>query len=451
MNARPRRALVGGLLAVVVINLGFGGAVVGHDLARSGGHHGSTEANRHFRSVPEQSTNSPDGLRANAVTKLLAERATAIRTHNRQTFLAGIDPQSTRFRKAQVTYFNNLRQVPFSSWSYSLDGQNEAPTDGSQFLRYDAPVWLPHVVLHYEIAGFDRAPTSLDMYYTFVHRGSRWYIGSDSDDAKLALVTARDIWDFGPVVVVHGRRVIVLGHPNSRVSLSALAAEADRDVPRVSAVWGTGWSQRVVVLAPSTASELSKLLVDGGDLSQIAAVATAELIETSHQSRPVGDRVLINPNNYVRLNAKGRQVVITHEITHVASRPQTGPLLPDWLVEGLADYVGYLDLNPPATVAAHALKVWIDGGHHLSALPTDAAYDGANKHLALAYDESWLACRYVAGHWGQATLVRLYRTVGAATDGTQQSAVDAGVRVVLHEPLTTFTRQWQTSVGAVLH
>jgi hypothetical protein len=253
------------------------------------------------------------------------------------------------------------------------------------------------------------------------------------------------------VTVVRGQHVLVLGHPKSPVSLHALAAEADRDVPRVTRVWGGGWSQRVVVLAPNSATELGKLLNGGGDLSQIAAVATAELIGGSHQTHPVGDRVLINPKNYSRLNAKGRQVVIAHEITHVASRVESGALLPDWLIEGLADYVGYLDTRVTPTTAAHALKVYLDDGHHLSGLPTDAAYDGANKHLALAYDESWLACRFIAEHWGQATLVRLYRTVGAAEHGSQASATDAGVRAVLHESLATFTRQWRSYVVTALH
>jgi hypothetical protein len=216
-------------------------------------------------------------------------------------------------------------------------------------------------------------------------------------------------------------------------------------------VWGRSWSQRVVVLAPNSAKELGSLVGDKEDLSQIAAVATAELIEGSHQTRPVGDRVLVNPANWVRLNAKGRQVVMAHEITHVASRTLTGPLMPDWLIEGLADYVGYRETGVPPTVGAHELKSWLDGGHHLSSLPSDAAYNGANKYLGLAYDESWLAARYVAEHWNQATLVRLYRAVGSTLSGSQTSATDTGLRKVLHVSLATFTKQWRGYVVAVLH
>jgi hypothetical protein len=448
--SRPRGVVAGVLVAIVVANLALAGGFLGHHFAIGHRHSVAPVAKAHFRPVPDQSTSSTESLRNRAVTDLLAARATAISTHNRAAFLGTVDPRSSSFRGMQAAYFDNLQRVPFASWSYNLDASNEAPTDGSQFLRYEAPVWLPHVVLHYQLAGFDSSPTSSDLYYTFVQRGTQWYVGGDSDDADLAYVSARDLWDFGAVTVVRGKRSLVLGHPHARISLRALAAEADADVPRVSRVWGNGWAQRVVVFAPNTPGEMSKLLADNSDLSQIAAVATAELVESSHQTRPVGDRILVNPNNWVRLSAKGRQVVMTHETTHVATRAQSGPLLPDWLVEGFADYVGYLDTHVTPVVAAHELRAYLDGGHRLGSLPSDAAYNGSNKHLDLAYDESWLACRFIATNWGQATLVRLYRLVGTTTHGTEKSATDAGLRSLLHESLAQFTRDWQRYVSSVL-
>jgi hypothetical protein len=204
------------------------------------------------------------------------------------------------------------------------------------------------------------------------------------------------------------------------------------------------------VLAPNSQTELSKILADGDDLTQIAAVATAELLAGSQVSRPVGDRVLINPQNYVKLGPNGRQIVITHEATHVASRSATGALEPTWLIEGLADYVGFLETGISPTIGAHELKVDIDAGRHVGGLPTDSAYNGDNKRLAQMYDESWLAGRFIAQHWGQSALVRLYRAVGAVKSGSETSATDASMRAVLRESLAAFTRQWQAYVVAVL-
>jgi hypothetical protein len=450
-EGRGAGRLVGIALALVAaLNLGLGGAFVGWHFAQ---HHNSkspTGKGAHFRGIPDQQV-SAESIRAGAIRALLTERADAIMRHDRSAFLAQIDPQSPQFVKAQSAYFANLQPVPLATWSYALLDDEEAPTDGSQFLRYQAKVWLPHVVLHYRIAGFDSASTSSDVWFTFVQRGGRWLIGSDTDGASLNYATGRDIWDFGPVLVARGHTVLALGHPGGHASLSSLVSEADRDLPRVTRVWGRGWSQRVVVLAPGSASELGKLLGgSAGDLHQIAAVATAELVESGHDARPVGDRVIVNPTNYVKLSAKGRQVVMTHEITHVASRAAGGRYLSEWLTEGFADYVGFRETGIAPTTAAHALKVYLDAGHAVPGLPADSAYDGANKNLSMAYDESWLACRFVADHWGQAALVRLYRAVGAVTTGSEQSATETGLRGVLHTSLAAFTRGWQHYVASVL-
>jgi hypothetical protein len=451
-GARRLRRLTGAALAaVVLVNLGAGGAFVGWHIAQRGDAKTAHGTRTHFRGVPDQQV-TKESVRAGAIRALLTERATAIMRHDRAAFLAQLDPESRVFVEGQAAYFANLHSVPLAQWSYTLLDGEQAPTDGSQFLRYRADVWLPHVVLHYRIAGFDGAATSSDAWFTFVQRGTRWFFGSDTDAANLDYKTSREIWDFGPVTVIRGHSVLVLGHPHARVSLSALAAETDRDIPRVTRVWGRSWSQRVVVLAPNSASELGKLLGDSaGDLRQIAAVATAALVETGHDARPVGDRVIVNPDNYAgHLSAKGRQVVITHELTHVASRAATGRLVPDWLIEGLADYVGFRETGVPPTIAAHALKVYLDAGHSVPGLPQDTAYDGSNKQLSMSYDESWLACRFIAEHWGQSALVRLYRAVGATKAGSQRAATESGLHDVLHISLATFTREWQRYVASVL-
>lgn len=444
------RSRICGLVAVVVVaNLGLGAAAVGRSMALHRDGQPPAARGPQFRVLPDDTAPRAD-VRATAIRQLLANRAAAILRRDRTAFLTGVDPLSAPFRAQQSRYFENLRSVPFASWSYTLDTANTAPVDGVQFLRYLAPVWLPRVVVHYAIRGFDSTPTAADAYYTFVQRGTQWYIGSDADDEKLGYVTSRDVWDFGPVRVVRSGQALVLGHPGGPVSLRALAAEADRDIPRVTRVWGRGWSQRVVVVAPNSTKELSALLADGGDLSQIAAVATAELVETNQRARPTGDRVLINPGNYVKLSARGREVVVTHEITHVATRAASGPTVPDWLVEGFADYIGYRDLQVSPTVAARELRAYLAQGRAVPRLPTDDAFSAANKRLALAYDESWLAAKFIAERWDPATLVRLYRAIGASTSGSSSSAAEAAMAVVLREPVSRFTRQWQSYVVTVL-
>jgi hypothetical protein len=348
--------------------------------------------------------------RAVAVHDLLAARAEAVRRHDRVAFLATVDPRATAFRASQASYVDALEQVPIGRWDYQLDASHEQPhTPALDRLR--GQWWAPDVTLRYALAGFDDRPTLQQQTLTFVLRQGRWYVASDSDFGTTRR-TGRGLWDGGPVQVRTGRSCLVLSHPGHDRLTDQVATECEAAVPRVTAVWGRGWAQKVVVLVPSSVPELSSLLPGAGDLSQIAALATAELLSPGKGYHPVGDRVLINPKTFVQLGRLGRRVVITHEVTHVASRPATGPSLPTWLVEGLADYVGYRDTGVPVAVAAEELRSDVRAGLLPTALPADGRFDGARSDLPQAYEMSWLAVRLLARQYGEKKLLLLYRTAG---------------------------------------
>jgi hypothetical protein len=219
-----------------------------------------------------------------------------------------------------------------------------------------------------------------------------------------------------------------------------VATSIDAAVPRVTAVWGSAWSQRVVALVPTDQDELSRVVGGRGDYSQIAAVATAELTDANLGYHPVGDRIVVNPPNFSKLGSLGRRVVITHEVTHVATRAASGPAAPTWLVEGFADYLGYRGLHVPYSVSAAELRDAVRSGHAPTVLPTDHDFDGANKDLAKVYEEAWLAVSLIVREHGRDGLVRFYRTVGRAD--APSTAVNDAFRSLWATDLVTFTTDW---------
>jgi len=388
---------------------------------------------------------------AAAVQALLDARASAVLHRDRAAFLAGIDPGSPQFRASQASLFANLAGVPLADWSYSLDPNRDLPLAGSGLARYGgAQLWVPDVTLSYQLAGFDTRPTTLPQYFTFVQRGTHWYLGSDSDFAAAGRQTGRGLWDFGPVAVVRTAQALVLGHPAALPTMRAIAAIVDAAVPRVSAVWGSDWPAKVVVLVPASQDELAQILQSGGDLAQIAAVATADLAGPS--APPAGERIAVNPPNFARLGTVGRQVVLTHEITHVASRSATTTSTPTWLAEGFADYVGYQDTSIPVRSAARELADALAKGQAPQQLPAATDFDGTNPNLPVAYESAWLACRLIADLAGQAGLVRFYRAVGAeaASGATPDQAVESVLRSQLHLSTAAFTARWRTYLHAQL-
>jgi hypothetical protein len=277
-------------------------------------------------------------------------------------FLATVDPSSPELVARQAATFDALAQVPLGTWDYVLDpGSSSAPDERLDRRYGQGRWWAPSVALRYALAGFDERPVVVDHHLTFVLREDRWLLGADDDFALQGRATPRALWDRGPVAAVRGDGALVLGPPVQQRLMEQVASLTAAAVPRVTAAWGP-WRERVVVLVPEDTEELAGLLGSDGDLSRIAAVATAELRGGRDEYDPAGDRVLVNPETFAGLGAVGRQVVLTHEVTHVATRRASGPAVPGWLAEGFADLVGYTGVDLPLSVTAADLAGEVRAG-----------------------------------------------------------------------------------------
>jgi len=376
--------------------------------------------------------------RERAVRALLAARSNAVLRHDRAAFLATIDPLATAFRTRQAALVDALARVPIATWSYTLDPSSERPGTAALDRRTR---WAGDVALRYRLDGGDPAPALRRQHLTFVLRSGRWYVGADDPGLR----TQRDLWDDGPVVTARRPGVLVLGHPSSAPLLADLARETEQAVSRVTALWGPGWSRRVLVVVPSSQAELARLVPGAGALDQVAALATADLEPPAAgdhpgPARPVGDRVLVNPPVFARLGTLGRRVVLAHEVTHVASRAASGTAVPTWLVEGLADWIGYRGLDVPLSVSGRELQADVRAGRLPDHLPTDAAYDGSDPRLAQTYEQSWRAVSLIASRYGAAALLRLYRDLGR--DG-RAGALDRVLHRDLGLSLAGLTQAWR--------
>jgi hypothetical protein len=303
--------------------------------------------------------------------------------------------------------------------------------------------------LHYRLAGYDAQPTTLQQYPTFVARDGRWYLASLTDYAPRGLVSATDIWDFGPVKVLRRPGVLVLGAPSQAGTMSEVAREAQAAIGHVTAVWGRHWARRAVILVPATMREMALIDDYRGDLGTIAALTSAEVSTAAGQPAPVGDRVTINPVNWPMLSGVGAAVVIRHELTHVATRAVTGTQTPTWLSEGFADYVGFRDVGVSVGVAAAELKRLVDAGQVPTALPSNRDFRSSNSQLGAHYEAAWLACRYIADRFGEHALVRFYRAVGTSRHRSAV-ALDDAMHSVLHLRLDQFVGLWRRYIVAEL-
>ncbi|MFF9182284.1 hypothetical protein [Streptomyces misionensis] len=327
--------------------------------------------------------------------------------------------------------YTRLRALPLASWAYRVTA-----------LRRTAAGATADTELTYRVAGYDRAPvdTRRTVALSRTAQGT-WYVTAD----RPAGGVGQQLWDQGTVTAVPGAHSLVLGAGQSPADLGAYVRMADRAVPAVSKEWGTDWTRKVVVVVPKSLDGMAGLLGSpAADYRGIAAVTTGE---AGGAGRTPADRVVINPDAYAALGTLGRQVVLTHETTHVATRTRTTSATPLWLSEGYADWIGYLDTDRTPTEAAPELARAVRDGRVPAALPTDKDFGFTSDptELAQAYEGGWLACRMIADRWGPARLTAFYRALG--THSTRTAALTDALRTVLGTTPRAFTAAWRQYLG----
>ncbi|MEV7325594.1 hypothetical protein [Streptomyces sp. NPDC093970] len=351
------------------------------------------------------------------VQQVLDRRAAAVLGHDERAYTE----TGTR------TSYANLRAVPLADWSYRLTA-----------LHPDGTAATAEARLSYRVQGYDRAPVTTDRALTLSRTADgHWYVTADRPAPK----AGQQLWDQGTVTAVAGAHSLVLGVGQSRDALRGYAGLADTAVPAVSKAWGTDWTRRVVLLVPRSLNGMAGLL--GAPASNYRGIAAVTTGEAGGSGLTPADRVILNPEAYAVLGSVGKQVVLTHETTHVATRAHTSAATPLWLSEGYADWIGYLDTGRTPAEAAPELARAVADGSPPENLPVDRDFgftDDPTK-LAEAYEGGWLACRMIAAHWGEERLGAFYRAVGAHHG--RSGAVEDALREELGTTLSDFTARWR--------
>ncbi|MEV1021414.1 hypothetical protein [Streptomyces sp. NPDC050264] len=371
------------------------------------------------------SDTAPTDSRSAAVQRVLDRRAAAV-----------LDGDSTAYRAtggADPYLLLDLAAVPLDSWAYkltSLDGSGSRVSAAAE--------------LRYRVDGYDKAPVVAERTLTLQRTGERWRVVEDAPAEK----SGQQLWEQGKVTAVKGAHSLVLGVGQQPSVLRSYAALADEAVPAVTDAWGDGWARKVVVVVPKSLEGMGKLL--GAPASGYQGIAAVTTGEAGGSGTAPADRVIINPEAYGVLGAFGKQVVLTHETAHVATRTVTSAATPLWLSEGYADWTGYRSTDRAPEQAAPELQRAVQEGTAPTTLPEDAdfGFTGDSSKLARAYESGWLACRMIADRWGEAELNAFYTAVGGHKQ--RAGAVEGALRSVLGIDENDFVARWREYVRSEL-
>lgn len=415
------------------------------DAPRSSGSSSASSASSASASsgvTTQQGSGTPTVDREEALAALLDRRARAVREHDRAAFRATLDDPASGFGLRQLQQFDALTKLPLGTFRYGTP-EPAPPLSTDRVAQLGPDAWVSRVGGRYSLAGFDTGTREFESYFTVVRRAGGWKLVDDTDGG-----TQVQVWDLPDLAVARSATTLVIGSgPASR--LRPYLQLGDRAVAGVRAVWTPRWNARLVLVVPATSGQMAEQVgQDPTAVAQVAAVTDGPFDPTG---RTGTDRVVINPEAFATLERTGQQVVTTHEATHVAIRATTTRQVPLWLSEGMADYVGYRDVDATRQRIAAALLQKVRAGTGPTALPTAGDFDPGRSTIAPSYNAAWLAvCRIVDRH-GEAGLVRFYLDVatapGAASGSTNTSVdPDADARVAFTTVLRTtepaFTRDW---------
>ncbi|MEZ0111854.1 hypothetical protein ABH920_005872 [Catenulispora sp. EB89] len=389
------------------------------------------------RCAIDSSAAQPEAKVQAAVAATLAARTAAVAAHDKAAYLA-TDVGRT-FGAADAQVFDNLTALPLASWTVTLTaGQSTAA-------RKLGSARLYQVTESYELSGVDYKPVTDTRYLTFVERGDKWLLSSDSDGAAAGLHSDTQIWDQGAVSVVHGSRSLVLGLGGEQ-RLKPFADLADHAATKAASVWGAaGWKGTVVVVVPNTQAQVETLLNSAaGSLTGVVAITAGEGGQAL--TAAPASRVLVNPDAFNGEAPDAWQFFFDHELTHVATRAWTTPAVPLWISEGAADYTGYLGSSISVDRRFEELASAVSkDGWRPQELPTTDDFAGSGDSVSRTYQISNLACALIAQKYGQAKLVAFYKAVGTDSSGAADP-VDHAFRTVLDTTTAEFTVKWRAFV-----
>jgi hypothetical protein len=383
---------------------------------------------------------------ASEVSALLTRRAAALLAGDEQEFRATVaDPRSSSGRR-QLDGYDAARALRLAR----LEVENPTLTGD-----------LATVVVHYRLDGLDTDDRETRLAYRVVRTDDGWAVVSEEPSGPGASAP----WVAMPGLRVHRTKHAVVAGTVPQASLVEYAGIVERARPEMHRHWPRT-PTRVLVLAPATAEQADALLgrpraaesgrvngsdgaigsggVDGsGGAAGPGGAATTEG-PAGPDGRATGYRIVLDPDAYTRLSAVGRDVVLTHELAHVAVRSSVPGAPATWLAEGYADHVGYARAGLGDGVLLAPLITAVREGRAPTELPDTSALQPTSGNLEVPYLAAWQAVDLIAQEHGEEALRELVRA--AASTGTAADAearTDAALETVLGSSREELTRAWR--------
>ncbi|HVF52609.1 MAG TPA: hypothetical protein VNC78_03275 [Actinomycetota bacterium] len=384
-----------------------------------------------------------------AIAELLESRARSTLQRDLQTFMSTVDPTSKSFAARQRELFDGASLVPFESYTleavWDRYGDMRRPSDADRYQDADN-ISIPVVEERYRIQSQDESDVVEELFLTFVKRDGRWLVAADDDLNDLGFLSARHVWDYGPVQLENHGRFTTLTPTCCPGVPARLLDVAEAGYERASRFWSGARPKRVLVMVPADGVQLKRILQATFDIDDFVAFALSFVDPTNGFSYS-GPRIIFGPGAFGG-DSSGRILnIMAHELLHVMTRPASSVFVPIFLEEGFADYTGH-DADPGAL--GHLRSV-VASGEFDGEFPEDYEFTtGDSLDIYTSYQEGHSAVRYFVEQWGLANFNRFYLDLGGRRiePGVTRYHVDAAMQDTVGVGFDAFERGWASSINS---
>jgi len=358
-------------------------------------------------------------------TKSLDEQAAAIMRGDRAGWLAAVDPRKPALRKHYQDLYATLQALHVTHLEYR-PGYVSA-THGTVVVDSQMAYCLSADTCPPYVADSHAGPPRLAQRITLRLDGARFVI-TKLDDAYYPNDLQPMPWEAGDLVFAQGRRVTV-GAPRSLAKqLPRVLAVADKAalVDDRFATYMDNPQQRYRIFLATDATWKNWY---GGENASYSVAYTVSLNDA-------GSDVVLKMSQLAG-DAQELKVVIQHEMAHVAtlSNLTTSDQHDEWLMEGVADYIGWLPQHTRSDWNFPAIRVAFNGSHPPKSMVRAELPDNASaRAVATYYGTGHFAVECLVTKYGEAkamTFVRLKLRLGDSLDtaaagafGTRFAPVD---------------------------
>jgi hypothetical protein len=354
----------------------------------------------------------------------------------RDEFLSVIDTGDQAFAAQQLTMFDRLAAVPFADYRIDITSLNES-SPGNVIAKVDTA---------YTYSGsFSGLPDPERAAFSLVETDAGWKISGDATEQALGKPRGAGLEDFGPVRVLTGDHVLVFSHDVEEATAAQAARLADDAFPRLETSLPGVNLPKVPIRVFDGKEQIDAAFP--GKWTEWAGGASRQLGAGVDQ----GGEIIIDADLFTEEAAADsgyNPKMMAHELTHVALFPQSGPRVPPFLIEGLADYVAgeddlalLQDTIRRGESFSPSLKDLYQPGGFAALLTPEAAI--------LAYEQADAAVALLEERYGPGTSLQLIREFKRR--GEEQTDQELLVDEVFHSVLgigwDEFETQWRDYVA----